>query len=85
MRHKPAKSVNLTKSTAVDYTADSVNVPSYYNRVGPGRYESINFDKLANRISTQGFKMQPEPMRPYEVLVGVSSTNPLTEDNQISA
>lgn len=48
-------------------------MPPFYNRVGPGLYDNIEIEKIANKISTPGFKMGPEPQRPYEVLIDCSA------------
>ena len=58
---------------SVEYSSDSLRVPPYFNRVGPGLYENIEIEKIANKISTPGFKMVPEPQRPYEVLIDISA------------
>lgn len=50
-----------------------MRVPPYYNRVGPGLYDNIDVEKISCKITTPGFKMGPEPQKPYEVLINCSS------------
>ena len=48
---------NKTSATGVDYTSESNKVPPFFNRVGPGHYEKVDLEKLANRTATKSLKM----------------------------
>jgi hypothetical protein len=46
------------KTMSTEYTADSIKVPSYYNRVGPGGYEN-DLSQTGQKTSISSFKNVP--------------------------
>lgn len=49
-----------TSAQGLDFTSDSMHVPGYFNRVGPGQYGQIKLDQLSGRDRTRSFKFAPD-------------------------